>query len=122
MKSVRKKIIMRVSPKQKKSSITPSSGNVFADLQLADADEKQTKVRLAVTINQIIERASLSQAAASEVLKINQPKISALANYRLDGFSVERLMNFLNALGRDVDIVIRKAPGKRAPKIRVTAA
>jgi len=105
-----------------KTSVTPGSGNVFTDLRLANAEEKQTKVRLAVTINQILASASLSQAAASEVLKINQPKISALANYRLDGFSVERLMNFLNALGRDVDIVIRKTPGKRAPKIRVTAA
>lgn len=112
----------RVSAKRSKTSITASLGNVFADLQLTGAEEKQTKVRLAVTINQIIASASLSQAAASEVLKINQPKISALANYRLDGFSVERLMNFLNALGRDVEIVIRKAPGRRAPKIRVTAA
>jgi predicted XRE-type DNA-binding protein len=91
-------------------------------LQLPDAEEKHTKVRLAVTINQIIESGNLSQAAASAILKINQPKISALANYRLGGFSVERLMNFLNALGRDVEIVIRKAPGRRTPKIRVTAA
>jgi len=112
----------RVSVKTSKTSFITGAGNVFADLQLADADEKQTKVRLAVTINQIIASASLSPAAASEVLKINQPKISALANYRLDGFSVERLMNFLNALGRDVEIVIRKAPGRRTPKIRVTAA
>lgn len=112
----------RVLQKRNKTVITPSSGNVFADLQLAAADEKQTKVRLAVKINQIIERARLSQAAAANALKINQPKISALANYRLDGFSVERLMNFLNALGQDVEIVIRKAPGKRIPKIRVTAA
>ena len=111
----------RVSRKSR-PSVTPGSGNVFTDLRLPNAEEKQTKVRLAVTINQILAGASLSQAAASEVLKINQPKISALANYRLDGFSVERLMNFLNALGRDIDIVIRKAPGKRAPKIRVTAA
>jgi predicted XRE-type DNA-binding protein len=111
-----------VSAKKSKTSITPSAGNVFADLQLPDAEEKQTKVRLAVAINQIIERARLSQAAASEALKVNQPKISALANYRLEGFSVERLMNFLNALGRDIEIVIRKAPGRRAPKIRVTAA
>jgi predicted XRE-type DNA-binding protein len=110
------------SAKRSKASITPSSGNVFADLQLPDAEEKQTKVRLAVTINRIIEDARLSQRAASEALKVNQPQISALANYRLDGFSVERLMNFLNALGRDVEIVIRKAPGRRAPKIRVTAA
>jgi predicted XRE-type DNA-binding protein len=112
----------RVSAKTSKTSIIPGSGNVFTDLRLPNAEEKQTKVRLAVTINQIIASANLSQAAASEVLKINQPKISALANYRLDGFSVERLMNFLNALGRDVEIVIRKAPGRRAPKIRVTAA
>jgi predicted XRE-type DNA-binding protein len=112
----------RVSAKRSKTAIVASSGNVFHDLQLPDAEEKHTKVRLAVTINQIIEHGNLSQAAASEMLKVNQPKISALANYRLDGFSVERLMNFLNALGRDVDIVIRKAPGKRAPKIRVTAA
>ncbi|HEY1937473.1 MAG TPA: helix-turn-helix transcriptional regulator [Candidatus Angelobacter sp.] len=112
----------RVSPKKSKTSITPSSGNVFSDLQLPDAKEKHTKVRLAVTINQIIESGNLSQAGASEILKVNQPKISALSNYRLDGFSVERLMNFLNALGRDVEIVIRKAPGSRTPKIRVTAA
>src|ERR1700740_744539 len=112
----------RVLQKRNKTAITPSSGNVFADLQLADADEKHTKVRLAVTINQIIEHARLSQSAAADALKINQPKISALANYRLDGFSVERLMNFLNALGQDVEIVIRKAPGRRAAKIRVTAA
>jgi predicted XRE-type DNA-binding protein len=112
----------RDSAKTGKTLIIPGSGNVFTDLRLPDAEEKQTKVRLAVTINQIIARTSLSQAMASEVLKINQPKISALANYRLDGFSVERLMNFLNALGRDVEIVIRKAPGRRAPKIRVTAA
>ena len=112
----------RVSGKSSKTSIVPGSENVFSDLQLPDAEEKQTKVRLAVAINQIIENAKLSQAAASEALKVNQPKISALGNYRLEGFSVERLMNFLNALGRDVEIVIRKTPGRRAPKIRVIAA
>lgn len=112
----------RVSVKRNKVSISPGSGNVFGDLQLPDAEEKQTKVRLAVTINQIIGKANLSQGRASEILNVNQPKISALANYRLEGFSVERLMNFLNALGRDVEIVIRKAPPRRTPKIRVTAA
>jgi predicted XRE-type DNA-binding protein len=81
----RRKIMKRVSAKSGKTSIIPNSGNVFSGLQLPDADEKQTKIRLAVTINQIIASANLSQAAASEVLKVNQPKISALANYRLDG-------------------------------------
>jgi len=105
-----------------RNSVTRSSGNVFADLALPDAEEKRTKVRLAVTINGIMKRQRLSQWAAATLLQVNQPKISALANYRLDGFSVERLMRFLNALGQDVEIVIRRAPPKRAGKISVTAA
>lgn len=107
---------------KRKKQIIPSSGNVFADLGLRNADEKQTQVRLAVAINQIIEQRSLSQTEAAHLLEINQPKISALANYRLEGFSVERLLHFLNALGRDVEIVIRKSPARRAGKIKVTAA
>ncbi len=89
-------------------SVVPGSGNVFADLGLRDAEEKQTRVRLAVAINQIIQSRLLSQSAAARLLEVNQPKISALTNYRLDGFSVERLLRFLNALDRDVEIIIRK--------------
>jgi predicted XRE-type DNA-binding protein len=101
--------------------VTRSSGNVFADLGLRDAREKQTRVRLAVAIKQIIEKRRLSQAAAAELLSINQPKISALVNYRLEGFSIERLMRLLNALDCDVEIVIRKKPrSRRAAKIVVT--
>ena len=104
-------------------SITRSSGNVFADLKLTDAAEKQTKVRLAVTINGILEEKSLRQEEAAKLLQLNQPKISALANYRLEGFSVERLLRFLNALDRDVEIVIRrKRQTKRPGTILVTAA
>ena len=95
--------------------VVQSSGNVFADLGLQDAGEKPTRVRLAVAINQIIESRRLSQTAAARLLGINQPKISALVNYRLEGFSVERLMHFLNALDRDVEIVIKKKPRSKRP-------
>jgi predicted XRE-type DNA-binding protein len=104
-----------------KIRVERSSGNVFADLGLKAAAEKKTKVRLAVAINEIVAQARLSQAAAAERLGINQPKISALANYRLQGFSVERLMNFLNALGRDVEIIIRRPRSRRTARIHVTA-
>jgi predicted XRE-type DNA-binding protein len=90
---------------------------------LPNAEERQTKVRLAVAINQIVENQRLSQAAAARRLKINQPKISALSNYRLEGFSVERLMNFLTSLDRDVEIVIRRKPRSgRAGRVVVIAA
>jgi predicted XRE-type DNA-binding protein len=104
-------------------STIPSSGNVFADLGLADADQRQTKVRLAVAINQAIAQRRLTQEQASELLGVNQPKISALSKYRLVGFSVERLMRFLTLLDRDVEIVVRRKPrGQRGGRVVVTAA
>jgi predicted XRE-type DNA-binding protein len=113
----------RNSESRNSESMVRSSGNVFADLGLRDAGEKQTKVRLAVAIQQIIQARRLSQTAAAQLLDINQPKISALVNYQLDGFSVERLLHFLNALDRDVEIVIRKKPrSRRAARILVTEA
>lgn len=90
------------------------SGNVFADLGFPDAAELDIKVRLAVEIIRLINVRRLSQVEAAAVLKINQPKVSALKNYKLDGFSVERLMTFLLALGQD--IVIRISSRERAKK------
>ena len=105
------------------AKIVRGSGNVFADLGFADAEERQTKVRLAVAINTIIEQRHLSQAEAAKLLRINQPKISALARFKLEGFSVERLMTYLTALDRDVSIVIKKKPRSRASaRISVIAA
>jgi predicted XRE-type DNA-binding protein len=116
--------IMRgdMAKRKTKSDVVPSSGNVFADLGIANPEEKQTKVRLAVAINQIIQGGKLSQTAAARRLKVNQPKVSALSNYQLEGFSVERLMNFVTALDRDVDIVIRRMPkSRKSGRIAVTA-
>lgn len=103
--------------------VTASSGNVFADLKLPNAEEKHTKVRLAVAINKILEEKGLRQEAAARSLELSQPKISALVNYQLEGFSVERLLRFLNALDRDIEIVIRrKRQAKGRGTILVTAA
>lgn len=104
-------------------TVTASSGNVFADLGFADAAERQTKVRLAFAINQILEGRRLSPLEAGPRLGIDQRMISALSNYRLDGFSVERLMHFLVALDQDIEIVIRRKPHPDRPaKIVVTAS
>ena len=100
-----------------------SSGNVFADLGFKDADERLTKLRLAVTLNNIIADRKLSQAAVAKRLGVNQPKVSALKHYKLAGFSVERLMTFLTALDFDVDIVIRTKSDKKKPgRVSVVAA
>lgn len=110
-----------MAQKKNRSEVVPSSGNVFADLRISNAEERQTKVRLAVAINQIIQCRNLSQTTAARRLKVNQPKVSALSNYQLDGFSVERLMNFVIALDRDVDIVIRPK-SQKIGRIAVIAA
>ena len=103
--------------------IVRSSGNIFADLGFADAGERQTKVRLAMAINDVLHRRGLSQGRAAALLGINQPKVSALSKYRLEGFSVERLMRFLTSLNQDVEIIIRNRPRARRPgRVFVTAA
>ena len=108
--------------RSKRIPIEVGSGNVFVDLGFPDAEERTTKVALAVEILRILQKCGLTQAAAAELLGVNQPKVSALANYRLDGFSVERLMTFLTALGRDVDITIRPKRSARTPgRIQVAA-
>lgn len=102
--------------------VIQSGGNVFADMGLPDAAELDTKARLGAAINLIVERKHLTQADVATALGINQPKVSALLHYKLEGFSVERLMHFLVALGQDVEIVIKAKPRSRSARIAVKAA
>lgn len=90
-----------------------SSGNVFADLGLENPEEELTKAKLVWEIELIIKKNKLTQAEAAKAMGINQPKVSALIRRKLDGFSVERLIHFLNALGQDIDIIVRPKPQNR---------
>jgi predicted XRE-type DNA-binding protein len=109
-------------PTRTAERVIPSSGNVFADMNLPDAAELDTKARLGAAICRIVERRRLTQAEVAAALQINQPKVSALLNYKLEGFSVERLMRFLVVLGQDVEIVIKARPRSRSARLAVRAA
>jgi predicted XRE-type DNA-binding protein len=80
---------------------------VFVDLGVPNAKETLAKAELARRICAILAEQKLPQTRAAVVLGIDQPKVSALIRGKLDGFSTDRLFRFLNALGHDVDIVIR---------------
>ncbi|MGO9419470.1 helix-turn-helix domain-containing protein [Roseiarcus sp.] len=106
-----------------RKAIACCSTNVFADLGYPDAEERQTKPRLALAINEIVASKRLTLTEAAARLGVGQPKISALVCYRLDGFSVERLMTFLTALDRDVEMTIKKKPRSRPTgRVLVNAA
>src|SRR5437763_837548 len=94
-------------PKRKALELEPSSGNVFADLGLADAAEHLVKAGLVVKIQRILQQRHLTQAEAAQIMGIDQPKVSAMLGGRVRGYSVERLMRFLVALGHDVEIVVK---------------
>ena len=87
-----------------------SSGNVFRDLGLPHPEERLAKARLASLIYDILEERGLTQVEAAKILGINQPKVSALVNGRLLGFSMERLFGLLRKLDRDIEIVVRERP------------
>ncbi len=90
-------------------TIEQSSGNVFADLAFKNPEEMLAKAQLVQRICDIVAERKLTQTKAASLLGVDQPKISALMRGKLDGFSTDRLFRFLNALGRDVEIVIRPA-------------
>jgi predicted XRE-type DNA-binding protein len=89
-------------------TVEASSGNVFADLDLPAPEEMLAKAQLVQRIGDILAERKLTQARAAAVLGVDQPKISALLRGRFNGFSTERLFRFLNALGQDVEIVVRR--------------
>ena len=99
--------------------ITDGTANVFEDLGLPNAAERQTKTRLAIALNEMLKARKLKQREAAVVLGIPQPKVSALKNYRLDQFSVEKLMELVTALDHDVEIMIRPRMSAGAGHIAV---
>lgn len=107
-----------MASKLKDNDVTEGSGNVFADLGVAEPEEELARVQLASHIRDAIKRRKLTQTAAAEMVGLDQPKISALINGRLAGFSSDRLLRCLTALGQDVDITVR-APSSRRKRGRL---
>ena len=107
--------------KQPNIPIKRSSGNVFDDLGLPEAETHLLKAELVSRIDEIIRRRRLTQKRAAEILGISQPDVSRLLKGNFRDYSVERLFRLLQALGRDVEIVIRKPRSKRPGRLRIAA-
>lgn len=103
----------RTGPAKRRYTVRASSGNVFADLGLPEADELAAKADLARAIRHLIEARGLSQREAAPIVGVAQPDLSNLYRRRLDGFSLERLLRVLTALGQDVQIVVQPKPASR---------
>ena len=94
---------------KKKDSIRveEGSGNVFTDLGFANPEQEQLKAHLTLQIYRTLKKRGLTQANAGEILGVKQPHVSNLMRGRSGSFSVGRLMEFLTALGQDVEITVR---------------
>jgi predicted XRE-type DNA-binding protein len=106
----------------KKIKVEESSGNVFADLGLPNAEERLAKADLAFRITEAIRARRLTQTAAAKLFEIDQPKVSRLVRGQLAGFSTDRLMHFLTLLGKDVEIIVKPSTHpRRQGHLRVIA-
>ncbi|WP_282153938.1 helix-turn-helix domain-containing protein [Ruegeria atlantica] len=105
---------------EEKLELERGSGNVFADLGLKDAPELKLKATIVGQINSIIRNRHLSQTEAAKILGVPQPKISALQNGKLRGFSLEKLLEFMTKLDREVEIGFKKTRSKSKPRYVVT--
>jgi predicted XRE-type DNA-binding protein len=93
-------------------AIETGSGNVYADLGMADAQEMLVKAKLASKIAEIIKRRSLTQQQAAELLAMPQPKVSMMLRGQFRGISESKMLDCLARLGRDIDIVVKPARRK----------
>ena len=107
----------------KKQGYVEGTGNVYADLGVANPQEARAKADLAHRIVDIIEARKLTQVQAGKVLGVDQPKVSALKRGRLADFSIERLVGFLLLLGHDVQIIVTPKPhsSRKPPTLEVNA-
>ena len=94
-------------------TVEEGSDNPYADLGYPDAEAMLVKAGLANEIAQIIKSRHLTQQRAAELLGMPQPKLSDLLRGKFRGISQAKMIECLNRLGRDVDIVVKKA-GRRA--------
>jgi predicted XRE-type DNA-binding protein len=92
--------------------VKEGSGNVFADLGFPNPEREQLKARLTLQIHRLIKDRRFTQVEAGEILGIKQPHVSGLMRGQSGNFSVERLMDFLTALGQDVEIAVRPTRGE----------
>jgi predicted XRE-type DNA-binding protein len=87
--------------------VTESSGNVFADLGLPNPEQELLKAQLTLQIYAILKDSGMTQVEIAKILGVQQPQVSLLMRNRAGNFSIGRLMEFLTALRRDVEITVR---------------
>ena len=100
------------------SGVAAGSGNVFADLKVTNPDIALAKAKLVQRIRDLLAERKLTQAAAGQLLGLDQPKVSALLRGRVEGYSIDRLFRFLNALGQQVEISVRPAGQQQSAALR----
>jgi predicted XRE-type DNA-binding protein len=93
--------------KKNRIRVKQSSGNIFRDLGFPNPEREQLKARLTLQIYRLVKDRKLTQAEAGKILGIQQPHVSGLMLGQSGTFSVERLMDFLTALGQDIEITVR---------------
>lgn len=106
---------------KRKTPVERGSGNVFADLELPEANTHLLKAELVSRVDQIIRQRGLTQTKAAEILGISQPDVSRLLKGDFREYSMERLFRLLQALGQDVEIVIRKQRSNQPGHLRIAA-
>ena len=104
------------------TNVQAGSGNVFADLGLADAEAHIVKAELVTRIDAIVRQVGITQAEAARLLGLSQPDVSRLLRGDFREYSLERLLRLLTALGRDIDIVIRQPQSTGSGKLRIAAS
>ncbi len=117
---------MTTKPRTRRKSddltISPSSGNIFADIGIPNADIHEVKARVVICISRTMAAKKLTQTAAAKRMNIAQPDLSKILRGDFSGFSLERLLGFMRLLGSDVEIKIKPSRGEQEGRLILSHA
>lgn len=105
-----------------KEKVVKSSGNVFADIGLPNAEAHSVKADLVIAIGDIVRAKGLTQAQAAARLGLAQPDVSKLLRGQFSGYTYDRLFSYLNALGEKVRIEVSEAKNKKEARLELELA
>ena len=101
------------------TNVERSSGNVFADLDFSEPDLHMLKAELVVRIDDILCKRGITRTETAQLLGLTRLEVSRILRGDFRAYSLERLLRFVTALGRDVDIVIRPSRSAGGGELRV---
>lgn len=86
---------------------TEPGGNIFADLNVPDAENEKLRLTLLAAVREWVNNSGLTQVQAAKAMGVAQPTLNDAVRFRYEKFTIDRLVRMLAGVGKRVDVVVK---------------